>query len=563
METLVILGIGVGILLIIALMGLAEKNRYRKYCEAGIRSTYGKFNEKGIPLLRMECIPAYYRHHGGDQGLDDITWSDLEMDRIFALMDVTYSSAGEEYLYHTLRTPLMDMEKLKKRSEEIAYFRKEKEIRTAMQLQFAAMGKNERYSLYDYLEFADTLETLPSLPYHFAAPLLVILAVIIMLVNTSAGILCAVAVVAFNMSWYYKTKNVINPYMTSLKYILRDMKSAERILKIDMAECRELRDKMREALSELKTFKRKAGYAFSDSSGDGNPLAILADYSNMLLHTDISAFYSMYAQMKKHKDEIDTLHGALGYLEMLIAAGSFAEALKDKCEPVFDGGVKAVGICHPLIEDPVKNSFEEKGSVLLTGSNASGKSTFLKTVAVNMVLAQTFDLACAEEFHTDFFRIYTSMALRDDMQQGDSYFIVEIKALRRILEASREKGGRLVCFVDEVLRGTNTVERIAASTQILRYMDEGGLLCYAATHDIELTELLEPAYANYHFEEEIKDGDVLFNYRLMEGRATTRNAIKLLGVMGYDTGVIAAAEKMAEDFTKEGVWKNVQGDNLH
>ena len=556
MDLLIIAAIALGVVLVIVIMGIAEKEKFRRYTERKIRSEYGHLNEKGIPLLRMECIPSYYKRHGGNAGIDDITWSDLDMDRLFALMDVTYSSAGEEYLYHTLRTPLTDKDKLLERDAEIEYFRKEKEERLKLQMQFASMGKNERYSLYDYLDFADTLKKIPSLPYHFIAPILAALSVALIFIDTSVGILALVITIVINMSWYFKTMNVIQPYMTSLKYVLKDMKAAEKILALKIGICTGLQDDMKEALSELRIFKKRAATAFAESSGDGNPLTILADYTNMLLHPNIIAFYSMYSQMQKHKEEIDKLHGALGYLEMLVAAGSFKSAMSSGCVPVFDGGLEAVNIYHPLIEEPVKNSFEEKGSVLLTGSNASGKSTFLKTVAVNMLLSQTINFACADEFHTGFYRLYTSMALRDDLEQGDSYFMVEIKALRRILEAAKEEGVRIACFVDEVLRGTNTVERIAASTQILKFMERSGMLCFAATHDIELTDLLKDGYSNYHFEEEIKDGDVIFNYRLMEGKATTRNAIKLLSVMGYDADVIKEAEDMAERFIKEGVWKN-------
>ena len=109
--------------------------------------------------------------------------------------------------------------------------------------------------------------------------------------------------------------------------------------------------------------------------------------------------------------------------------------------------------------------------------------------------------------------------------------------------------------MDEVLRGTNTVERIAASAQILKSLARENVICFAATHDIELTHLLENDYSNYHFEEEIKGDDIEFNYRLMDGRATTRNAIKLLRVMGYDEEIIQNAENLAEEFIVKGVWK--------
>ena len=98
------------------------------------------------------------------------------------------------------------------------------------------------------------------------------------------------------------------------------------------------------------------------------------------------------------------------------------------------------------------------------------------------------------------------------------------------------------------------MERIAASSRILRSLTGGDVLCFAATHDIELTHLLEDVYDNYHFEETIKNGDISFNYLLKEGRAQSRNAIRLLEVMGYEEQVIREAEALAERFLETGEW---------
>ena len=116
--------------------------------------------------------------------------------------------------------------------------------------------------------------------------------------------------------------------------------------------------------------------------------------------------------------------------------------------------------------------------------------------------------------------------------------------------------------MDEVLRGTNTVERIAASSRILRSLTGEGVLCFAATHDIELTHLLEDVYHNYHFEETIENGDISFNYLLKRGRAQTRNAIRLLEVMGYDGRVIREAEELAERFLETGEWTMTGKDTV-
>ena len=132
--------------------------------------------------------------------------------------------------------------------------------------------------------------------------------------------------------------------------------------------------------------------------------------------------------------------------------------------------------------------------------------------------------------------------------------MVEIKSLKRIIDAGKEKKHPVMCFVDEVLRGTNTVERIAASTEILKSLTEDHIFSFAATHDVELTKLLEDAYENYHFEERIENNEISFPYQLCQGRANSRNAIRLLQMLGYEEALIQRAEKRASDFIEQGEW---------
>ncbi|MCR5251087.1 MAG: hypothetical protein K6E50_10825 [Lachnospiraceae bacterium] len=539
---------------IVAVLGFFEKKRFIRDMRAELKRTYGKRCTQEISAVRAECIPAYFREHRNDDSIDDITASDLELGRLFAEMNLCRSSAGEELLYHLLRSPLFSEEELKKRAEQISFLRENGELRDKLRLFFAMMGKNERYSLYDYLHFADTLKEDPTLRYHFVAPILLAAAVALILLKPDAGIPFLILVMVFNIAWYYRTKGKVQAYFVTLKHVMRDIRAGEKIAAMDPGPFSEECGELKAALKKLRGFKRGSGAVFSGDAQTGDPMGILADYLKMILHFDLIFFYNMIRQMQEHREEVDTVHGKLGYIEALIAVGSYMDALEDVCVPVFDKTEAAGQLYHPLIEEPVKNSYQLSGCMLLTGSNASGKSTFLKTIALNQLLAQDFYFACADEFHTEFHRIYTSMSLRDNLEQQESYFMVEIKAMQRILKAAEQPGARIACFVDEVLRGTNTVERIAASTQILRHMADKNIFCAAATHDIELTDLLEDQYENHHFEEEIKDGDVLFNYRLQNGKATSRNAIRLLSVMGYEPGIVENAEKLAEHFLKEGCW---------
>ena len=251
----------------------------------------------------------------------------------------------------------------------------------------------------------------------------------------------------------------------------------------------------------------------------------------------------------------------IGELDACISIASFRELLTLWCKPEFkswESGVTQIEMAvedlyHPLLQEAVANSFQVAGGTLVTGSNASGKSTFLKNVAMNSILAQTLVTCTCSSYQAPFLKVMTSMALRDDMESGESYFIVEIKSLKRILEESKKREP-LLCIIDEVLRGTNTVERIAASSRILNALRQKWVLPFAATHDIELSYILDSQYENYHFEEDVQEKEVVFSYVLKKGRATSRNAIQLLDMLGYDKEIVEDARNAAFNFENKGIW---------
>ena len=148
------------------------------------------------------------------------------------------------------------------------------------------------------------------------------------------------------------------------------------------------------------------------------------------------------------------------------------------------------------------------------------------------------------------------MALRDSIFSNESYYIVEIKSLKRILDHVNDDIPML-CFIDEVLRGTNTLERIAASSRILYSLSGQNAMVFAATHDIELTHILESEFSNYHFQERIEGNQVLFDYKLYQGKAVSKNAIKLLDMLGYPGDITSSAKQAAEDFLTDGEWKDL------
>lgn len=558
MEYLIFALFAAAFLLFLFIQGVLSERKQRKWFMEKLKKQYGQAPEREYKPERFVRIPGYFENHRSDGQIDDITWNDLGMDEIFKRMNYTLSSAGEEYLYYRLRTPETDKERLVHFHRIAEYFGENEEQRIAFQLHMRKLGTMGKYSLYDYLEYMHKLGKRSNVKSYVMIGLL-FAGIGLMTVNLTLGILATLGVICYQMFSYYTIRKEIEPYITSLVYMMRLNETADKVQRMKIPVCEEEFREMRKHIKALSRSRQGRFWVFHDekNSSGGNPIDGILVYIKMIFHTDLILFNRMVGEMNLRREDIDALIGLLGTLECAVSVSLFRASVEESiCVPEFKGEVLRLEEgYHPLIEQPVKNSIQAGRSVLLTGSNASGKSTFLKMVAVNVLLAQTIYTVCGKFYQAPFYRLFTSMSLRDDLAGGESYYIVEIKAIKRIMEAVKKNGPKVICFVDEVLRGTNTTERIAASSQILRYFHQENALCFAATHDLELTELLRMDFDNYHFEEEIAGEDIFFNYLLCPGKASTKNAIRLLQLMGYDEQIIANAHKQAEDFENSGIWK--------
>ena len=560
MEFVVFTGVLLFIFLFMIVQELMQAKKEEKRFRNSLLENYGKEPPKEYSLERFARLDSYLERHKEEKQLDDITWNDLGMDEVFCRIDRTLSAAGEEYLYFTLRNISCGKETLEHLEEVTGWFLEQDDTRIRVQLLLKKLGHLGKYSLYDYLDNLDYLGERNNRKI-LLLNLLYLLFASLLFVQPAVGILGIVVCMLGHILTYFREKKVIEPYITSFAYVLRMIDVCEELGRQKISVYKKELEDLNEALKSLRELKRGSFWVMAGNQGKigGNPLDIIADYLRMILHLDIWQFNLMLRKLRLKTNEVDRLLGITGYLDMAISVGGFRRSLEGYCIPQLEENANKVylhmeGGWHPLLTHPVKNSIRADRGVLLTGSNASGKSTFLKMVAVNAVLAQTIHTCTAESYHAPVFRIFSSMALRDSIQNGESYYIVEIRSLKRILDAAQTETAPVLSFVDEVLRGTNTVERIAAATQILIHLSESGVLCFTATHDIEMTELLKDCYDNYHFEEVIRDGDISFPYELLPGRAGTRNAIRLLALMGYDKEITERAAAQAEDFIQTGKW---------
>jgi len=208
--------------------------------------------------------------------------------------------------------------------------------------------------------------------------------------------------------------------------------------------------------------------------------------------------------------------------------------------PVIDGA--ALG--HPLLGDDRRVSNDVRvgpqGTLLLvTGSNMSGKSTLLRSIGLNIVLAQAGSVVAADRLSLPLCDLQTSLRVQDSLELGLSYFMAALARLKGVVDAAEhERPGRvLVYLLDEILQGTNSVERAIAVRAVARHLLKAGAIGVMTTHDLSLAseEPLATAAELVHFSEIVSDnGEMRFDYRLRPGIATSRNALRLMKLIGID-----------------------------
>jgi hypothetical protein len=215
--------------------------------------------------------------------------------------------------------------------------------------------------------------------------------------------------------------------------------------------------------------------------------------------------------------------------------------VEEKPEPLIHG--RALG--HPLIPptERICNDFDLVSApqiVLITGSNMAGKSSFLRTVGLNLVLAYAGTVVCAQQLQTRPLRLFSAIKVTDSVSDGISYFYAEVQRLKSLLMALDEPDTLpLFFFIDEIFRGTNNRERLIGSRAFIRALVQQNGTGLISTHDLELVNLADetPYIRNQHFRETVQDGKMVFDYTLRPGPCPTTNALRIMALEGLPVAV--------------------------
>lgn len=251
----------------------------------------------------------------------------------------------------------------------------------------------------------------------------------------------------------------------------------------------------------------------------------------------------------KYGHRLDSWLDTLAEIEAMnsLAGFKFAHPHYTMPEPIWEAGIKVETIAcgHPLIPENqrIVNDFTINGTgqtCLITGSNMSGKSTFLRTIGINLVLAQTGAVVCSRKFTFSPTLVFTSMRTQDSLEENTSSFYAELKRLKQLIElAGQAKELPVFYLLDEILKGTNSADRHLGAQALIQQLQPLAASGLVSTHDLELGEWGENiSYVkNYHFSSDVSDGKLLFDYTLKQGICQRFNAAELMRMMGIQVSI--------------------------
>jgi hypothetical protein len=472
--------------------------------------------------------------------VDDKTWSDLEFPKIFHAIDTTLTPVGRQYLFAQLRTYEFDQEELNRRYHLYERLQANQRLRENVQLALKPMRVDSAAHLADLFLGPEP----ERVPYHglvLPCMLLAIAAVPIAAAHLLPAWLCAIP---FCVNIFIALRIDVK-----LKRSVEALLDCGRLLDVANRIDRMLPDvtaaSAAQGASEARLRKRLKsqvlGLAWLDdvrSLQVIGGLIVIAD-SLFLLKFAIYTF-SIDRFLRSRAEWLPTFQ-LVGAADSAIAVANFLKQYPKHCRPtvVADEVIVIENGYHVLIRQPVKNSVRlEHTSALVTGSNMTGKTTFIKMVAMNIVLGHTLGICLADQAILPRSPVRALIHGDQSIEEGKSRYFAEAEAIHAFIDEATS-GECRVFILDEPYSGTNTVERIAVARAVLGAIGASAQ-ALVTTHDVELQHLLGENFQLFYFQED-PNVATFFDHKLHSGASTQRNAIRVLERLGYPAHIISDA----------------------
>lgn len=480
-------------------------------------------------------------HQLSSQLLDDI-----DVESLFKCIDQTTSRVGQQLLYRRLIHPSGNAEN--ELQALIDLVSKNETLRPKIQQELLKLSHSDAY--YVSSLFHDQLIERPKWLWLLKVDIAVVFAMLLLTIKFQVVALFLLIPFLVNMLLHYWNKNNTLTFIKSFPQLSVLMNVAGNISELD----EKLHDKkINESVNQLKTIQMKAGLISFSDGGIQSELSQVGLYFYELLKAffliEVFSLFSAVKELESKRSFVETLFKYVGNIDVAISIVSLRSGKLKTCVPEFISEKRELvmkNVYHPLIKDCELNDLTISGkSILITGSNMSGKSTFLRTVAVNSILAQSIYTCFADEFKSPLLQQFSSIHIEDDLLSGKSYYMKEVETISLMVEEAATHHQKIF-FLDEVFKGTNTVERVAAGKAVLSYLNQQNHFVIVATHDLELAKMLSTEFDLYHFTETIEDEQLHFDHKIKHGPLTSTNAIRILEIAEFPKEIILQARKISE-----------------
>jgi hypothetical protein len=524
-----------------------QNNRKRKIKEK-LLLAFGQIKEDSF---NFEQIESYFRkkdHTESFQILSDKTCNDLDFSELFMFVDRTNSRVGQQYLYNKLRTIPSDSVGIAETEQLIAYFIANPDSRIEIQKQLSILNESEAF--YIATLFQDEHRNPPK--WFFIIKLLSftsLLSIILLSFNPALVFLLLVVFIT-NIGIHYWNKRNLYQYLSSIPQLLRLNKIARELFANE--SLRKLNPELQDSISILDKIRNRMQFFRLEAKLQGDMEAVfwgILELFKILFLIEPLLLFGVLRRLDTKRKEIEDIFEFVGQVDSLISIASLRKGLAKHCIPQISSEQKRIvasEIYHPLIIDCVSNTIQvDQKSILLTGSNMSGKTSFIRTIGINVISGLTLNTCFASQFTMPRMTVLSAIRISDDLMNDKSYYFEEVLTIKEMI-AQSENGKPNLFLLDEIFKGTNTVERISAGKAVLSYLTRANNLVFVSTHDIELADLLNREYELYHFSEKVDHQTVDFDYKLKDGRLKNRNAIRILQINDYPEIIIAEAIELSK-----------------
>ncbi len=538
-----ILGLIIFILVLLITHQLNRRTSKKKIEQ--IRAAWGKPKAGAFHFESIGRFSDIVKENGFHR-LTGQTIADIDFHALFAFIDRTTSRIGQQFLFKKIIEPTNKIEDQSEKLTEL--FTKDRNLREGIQLELLKLSDGDAYYISSLLQ--DKLLEEPKWVKLLVIDIIIVIGLFILSFKFPVLLIFLIIPISLNMVLHYWNKSNTFQFTRSFPQLSLLINVSNGLIKRGDF----FYDKsVEESISNLRSFQAKSRLIKFDNGGDfqaelSQVAAYFVDLIKIFFLIEVVMLFKLIKELRTKQSSILTLFNYVGNLDASISIASLRAGMLKTCQPVLVSAKKEIvakNIYHPLIESCVKNDLTiSNKSVLITGSNMSGKSSFLRTLAINSILAQTIYTCFADEFVSPILKQYSSIRIDDNLFQGKSYYFQEVNIMASLI-SEVESPYQNLFVLDEVFKGTNTVERIAAAKAILSYLNRNNNIVVVSTHDIELADMLESEYDLYHFTETIESNELHFDHSIKSGQVRTRNAIKILELSDYPADIISEAREIS------------------